>query len=113
MTPNMLNTYVADGTAEIYREYAAVTAEYQNSGRMDLYISEAINAAREAEVEVCDCYSEWKRIAESEDTTLMLINRINHPTPEMHKLFADKLFELICEDTGENDTCESTMYNGG
>lgn len=113
MTPNMLNTYVADDTENIYKEYAAVTAEYQNSGRMDLYVSEAIKAAREAEAEVCDCYGEWKRIAEDEDTTLMLINRINHPTPEMHKLFADKLFELICEDTDENNACESMMYNGG
>lgn len=112
MTPNMLNTYVAEGTEEIYREYAAVTAEYQNGGRMDFYVSEAIKTAREADVKVCDCYSEWKRLAETEDTTLMLINRINHPTPEMHRLFADKLFEMICGGKTDEGTAESTMYSG-
>ena len=28
-------------------------------------------------------------------TTMLLVNRINHPTKEMHELFADGLFKLI------------------
>jgi len=95
MTPNMLNTYVADDTPEQYREYAAVTAEMQNSGRMDTYIYSAIALAESMDIPVCDCYSKWKKLSETEDTTMLLVNRINHPVSEMHKLFADSLYEMI------------------
>ena len=101
LTPNMLNTYVAEGTASKHLEYAAVTAEYQNSGRMDRYIGAAMVLAQEMGVPVCDCYSKWKELAKTQDTTQLLINRINHPCSEMHKLFADSLYEmLIGEGTG-------------
>ncbi len=95
MTPNMLNTYVADDTAEKFLNYAKVTAEIQTSGRMDDYIYSAIDLANEIGITVCDCYSEWKNLSEAEDTTLLLANRINHPVTEMHKLFADKLYDII------------------
>lgn len=98
MTPNMLNTYVADDTAEKFLEYAKVTADYQNSGRMDDYIYSAVNLAKEIGATVCDCYSEWKKLSETENTTLLLANRINHPVKEMHRLFADKLYETIMEE---------------
>ena len=112
MTPNMLNTYVAEGTEEKYLDYAAVTAGYQNEGRMDLYINSAVELAHKMNIGVCDCYSKWKKLSETEDTTLLLANRINHPTKEMHELFAQSLFEYlfgdsICTD-GKN---ESTMYS--
>ncbi len=111
MTPNMLNTYVADDTTEAYKEYAAQTAEYQNSGKMDLYMSEAVKTAKEMGVVVCDCYGEWKKLSKTKDTTMMLINRINHPTKEMHKLFADMLFETIFGgDADVTMDVESTMY---
>ena len=57
MTPNMLNTYVADDTDESLREYAAKTAEMQNSGRMDKYMNAACDLANSMGVELCDCYS--------------------------------------------------------
>ena len=95
MTPNMLNTYVADDAPEKYREYAAKTADMQNSGRMDKYMNAAKELAHEMNVPVCDCYSKWKKLAETEDTTMLLVNRINHPVPEMHELFAESLFEML------------------
>lgn len=95
MTPNMLNTYIADDTLPELREYAAKTAEMQNSGKMDEFIYFGIKVAQDIGVSVCDCYSEWKKLAETEDTTMLLANRINHPVSEMHKLFADKLYNLI------------------
>lgn len=113
MTPNMFNTYVADDTADIFKEYAATTAEYQNSGKMDLYMREAIKTAKESGVSVCDCYSEWKKLSKTEDTTMMLANRINHPTKEMHKLFADMLFDIIFDGKADlGAESESTMYKG-
>lgn len=98
MTPNMLNTYVADDTLEKFLGYAKVTAEMQNSGRMDDYIYSAIDLAKEMGITVCDCYTEWKKLSETENTTLLLANRINHPVTEMHKLFADKLYNIIMEE---------------
>ena len=112
MTPNMLNTYVAEDTAKVHYDYAGVTAGYQNGGRMDTYIYEAVKVAKEMGVTVCDCYSEWKKLSETQDTTMLLINRINHPCAEMHELFAQSLFDTIFADD-EKDVCESsdTMYS--
>jgi lysophospholipase L1-like esterase len=108
MTPNMLNTYVAEDTIENLKAYAAKTAEMQNEGRMDKYIYSAIKLAESMNITVCDCYSKWKKLSETEDTTMLLINRINHPTPEMHQLFADSLYEIIIGDTASNES-DSTM----
>ncbi|MBQ3124092.1 MAG: GDSL family lipase [Clostridia bacterium] len=98
MTPNMMNTYVADDVYEGYRNYSFETAKMQNEGKMDLYIESAVTLANEMGVTVCDCYAKWKELAKTEDTTMMLVNRINHPTREMHKLFADMLFDTIFKD---------------
>lgn len=95
MTPNMLNTYVAEDTRKDLLDYAAVTAQMQNEGKMDSYIYSAISLATDMNVKVCDCYSEWKKLSVKEDITKLLVNRINHPVSEMHKLFADKLYDAI------------------
>lgn len=98
MTPNMLNTYVSKDTHESLLDYAAVTAEFQNSGRMDTYIYAAIELAKEMGITVCDCYSKWKEISETQDTTQLLANRINHPVRDMHELFANSLFKIIFDE---------------
>ena len=110
MTPNMLNTYVADDAPYEYREYAAVTAQMQNSGKMDTYMNAAVALAKELDVTVCDCYAAWKKLAETEDVTMMLANRINHPTSEMHELFADMLYDVIMGESENNAETESTMF---
>jgi len=108
LTPNMLNSYVADDTPQRHLAYAKVTAEYQRSGKMDLYIEEAKKVADDMGVAVCDCYAKWKQMEKNGiDTTKLLINRVNHPNEEMHRLFADELFKLIFGD--EFDT-EATSY---
>ena len=112
MTPNMLNTYVAEDTEEKYLEYAAKTAEMQNSGRMDLYMESAVKLAEEMGVSVCDCYKKWKAMAESEDITMLLANRINHPTRAMHELFAESLFQLIFADAELKESDNNTMFRG-
>ena len=95
LTPNMLNTYVAEDTLPELREYAEKTAEMQNSGRMDRYISEAVSLAERMNIKVCDCYSRWKKLGETKDVTMLLANRINHPVREMHELFAGMLFDTV------------------
>ena len=95
MTPNMLNTYVAEDTEELNLAYAAVTAEFQNGGKMDAFMEASAALAHEMQIAVCDCYKKWKELSKTEDTTMLLANRINHPSREMHHLFADALFEII------------------
>lgn len=110
LTPNMLNTYVAQDTPKKHLDYAKVTAQYQTGGKMDLYINSAIQLAKELDIEVCDCYSEWKKLSEKEDTTQLLANRINHPREDMHELFADMLFKTICKNITSSPSSDSAMY---
>lgn len=111
MTPNMLNTKVADDTDSSLKEYAQKTAQMQNGGRMDTYMSEACALAQKIGVDVCDCYSKWKKLSETEDITLLLANRINHPIKEMHELFAQSLFEIVFKDSPEIlNSYNDTMY---
>lgn len=112
MTPNMLNTYVSDETDPVNMNYAATTAELQNSGKMDMYMEKACAVARECGVKVCDCYSMWKELAKTQDTTLLLANRINHPTREMHELFADALFKCIFDEDVIATANDNDMYQG-
>ena len=113
MTPNMLNTYVADDTSPVHLNYAKKTAAYQNEGRFDMYIAKAIEVANKEGIPVCDCYAKWKELSLTQDTTMLLANRINHPIKEMHELFAQSLFEMIFDEpTGEHSE-ESTMYQAG
>ena len=111
MTPNMLNTYVAEDTEQRYFEYAHKTADMQNGGRMDTYMNAAKELAISMGVSVCDCYGEWKELSKTTDTTKLLANRINHPTREMHQLFAKKLFDIIFADSPDIiKQNESTMF---
>lgn len=111
MTPNMMNTYVAEDTPKEHLSYAYVTAEMQNSGKVDLYIDAAKALAEELGVAVCDCYAKWKALyASGVDTTMLLCNRINHPTEKMHELFADALFELITAQQYATSDVGDTMF---
>ena len=113
MSENMLNTYIAEDTQEDLKEYARITAEYQNSGKMDKYMYAACDLARSMGILVSDCYSKWKKLSETEDITMFLDNRINHPSREMHKLFAETLFETIFDSEYKNsqETID-TMWRG-
>lgn len=112
MTPNMLNTYVSDEVADSLKNYAAITAEMQNSGKMDMYMEKACQVARECGAKVCDCYGMWKELSKTQDTTLLLANRINHPTREMHELFADALFKCIFDQDITTTANDNDMYQG-
>ena len=110
MTPNMLNTYVADDAPAQHYNYAFKTAEMQNGGRMDSYMNAAAELAQRCGVTVCDCYAKWKELSKTEDVTMLLANRINHPVPEMHELFAESLYSIIMGDGQNTVESSSTMY---
>ena len=95
MTPNMLCTRVVEDVAPEHVKIAERLAEIQNSGRMDRYMQAAIRLCEEMGVTVCDCYSIWKQWSQTQDITMPLANRVNHPSREMHAFFADRLYETI------------------
>lgn len=110
MTPNMLNTSVLPDTPKEHYDYAIRTCQMQNEGRMDLYMQEVIKLCASKGVKVCDCYKKWKELSKTQDITYLLANRINHPTKEMHNLFADSLFDVIFGDVVAIDDNSTTMY---
>ncbi len=96
MTPNMMCTYVCDSDSAWFKEYAPLCTEAQSSGRMDSFMQAARDLCAEMGVILCDCYRDWKRLESlGADIPFLLSNRVNHPTREMHALFADRLFETI------------------
>lgn len=111
MTPNMMNTYVAEDAPKVHIGYAKRMAELQNNGTMDLYMEEIVSLANKMGVQVCDCYGKWKELSKTQDTTQLLANRINHPTKEMHELFAQMLFDIVFPDGNQRQNIEaSAMY---
>ena len=98
MTPNRMNDYVDQRLDPQGRlaGIAAETAKVMNEGIMDEYMAEARRAARAEDVRLVDCYAQWTALHDAGvDTTVLLANHINHPTREMHGLFADALFNAI------------------
>ena len=97
MTANMMNTYVSHKLKEpIFINIAKMCMDCENSGRLKMFFDAGISVAKEMGVPVCDAYSKWRGMAErGVDTTALLSNDINHPSEEMHKLFAYSLIETI------------------
>lgn len=102
MTPNMMNTAVVppdqgdEAKNRFLRESAAITMHIQNSGRFDRYIAAGRQAAAECGVAVCDVYAKWKTLAAGGvDINALLSNGINHPTTQLHQLFAWSLLETM------------------
>ena len=99
LTPNLMNTRVDRSLAEPkIKEIAEQIMKRQNDGILDAYVERAKEVAAAYGIPICDCYAKWKKLADAGvDTTLLLANRINHPTPEMNKLFAASLLEMILD----------------
>ncbi len=97
MTPNMMNTYTPVNVTDDYaKQLAEIFAARQTNGYFDEYINAAREACAEDNVPLCDCYAIWKNMyATGVDTTRLLSNGLNHPTRDMHELFAWQLVHTI------------------
>ena len=89
--------------------YAESTARMQCEGRMDVYMQEAVKLAKSMGIKVCDCYSKWKELSQTQDTTQLLANYINHPIREMHELFAQMLFDTIFREESMMEECDDNL----
>lgn len=99
MTPNMMCTRAKYDADPYFAKLNASICEYQISGIMDKYMDAARRAAIDGGVAVCDCYKKWKALAAAgANTTALLCNNVNHPTRDLHTLFAYSLFDTVLSD---------------
>ena len=83
-------------------DFCCVMFGTNDSGRMDRYVEAEKKVARELHIPVADAYAVWKQMAsEGVDTTAMLANGMNHPTPEAHHIFLDVLTKVIFDEGGD------------
>lgn len=97
MTPNMMNTHISCHLKEDWiREYAAKTCRIQTEGILEQFLSSAKRVCKKHDVPVCDCYQKWNTLYRSGvSITELLANKTNHPTRQMHWLFAMSLVETM------------------
>ncbi len=99
MTPCMMATWVDEkNVADEFKDFVKDVVKCQTSGLFDTFIENAKEICKKYNIKVCDCYAIWKKFADNGvDTTKLLSNRINHPTENMHWLFAYELLKAIME----------------
>lgn len=96
MTQNMLCNRGGCSPVKFLEEMSYHCAELQNNGTFDRFIEEAKALCAREGIAVADCYADWKKLeAMGVDTTYLLSNYLNHPTREMHELFASRLIDTI------------------
>ena len=99
MTPGMLCSHGVKGFGGFWWFVHKYYESLQKSGKMDAYVQGMRDVAFELKVPLADAYAEWKELEQKGvDTTALLVNGLNHPNADMHKIFADKLFTLIFEE---------------
>lgn len=98
LTPNAMCEYVAHGMEARLRDIAGQAARVMAEGTLARYVQAARDAARELRVPVADAWARWERLrARGVDTTALLSNHINHPTPDMHGVFVEEIMGRIME----------------
>ena len=96
MTPCMMAENVSETIHPSFIALAESISHRQRRGVLDRYMEAARSLCREMEIPVCDVYAKWKRMAElGINVTELLANKLNHPTREMHDLFAFSLVETM------------------
>lgn len=99
MTPNMCTDRVdCSIKEETIKKVTEGVADMVKEGWLDKYVETAKKVCEEEGVVVCDCYGMWKKLHENGvDITSLLSNKINHPTKELHWMFAYELVRTMFE----------------
>ena len=97
MTPNMRTRSIDEPCdEEILADDAETVLKNEDDHWLDTYIYAARAVCREYGVSVCDCNRIWKAMVRSGvNVNTILSNRINHPTEELHWIFAYELARMI------------------
>lgn len=79
-----------------WRQLYARAVAKQTGGVMTAFVEAARAEARKRGVLIADAYAHWEQLRKcGVDTTMLLANRINHPTPAMHDLFVEKIIDAM------------------
>lgn len=97
LTPNYMNKKVSPHLTEpLFIDIAKEAAVVQNTGILTRYVEAAKKIAGEMNVPVADAYAVWQKLEKSGvDTDQLLSNNINHPTREMHSVFAEEIMRAL------------------
>ena len=100
LTPHTINDHVSKKIqSKVLIDLAEQFAKNNSEGVVDCYYDNAKRVCKEYNVKVCDCYSIWKNLnKKGVNTTELLCNQLNHPSREMHWLFAHELVKTFFED---------------
>ena len=84
--------------SDLFRGLAVDFMKYMEDGVVDAYFQAAKETAQSCGVPVCDCYANWTAMHEAGiDTTALLSNDLNHPTRELHWMFAWELVHVMLQ----------------
>ena len=97
MTPNLWTDRVDDSITDgKIMDATKKVAQCEKEGWLKKYITSAKELCEEFEVPVCDCYAIWEMFKNGGvDVNLLLSNKVNHPTRDMHYLFAYELVKTM------------------
>ena len=96
----IFKTILDSGAEVIYMtpniSMAETVMKAQNEGVLEQFEEAAKKLCKKYDIPVCDCYAKWKLLEKNGvDTTSLLANYINHPSREMHWLFAAELVDTM------------------
>ncbi len=97
LTPNLRVTHPQRPFRNpVLDDVAASVAENERVGWLARYLDGARAVCRADGVPVCDCNALWTAMqAAGVDTDELLANRVNHPTPALHGMFAYELVKTM------------------
>ena len=94
MTPNMMATYACAWADPNYKSSIPFFVGRQTDGTLGRYVDIIRDVARDTGTPLADGYAEWMRRQEGgQDMTKLLINGLNHPNAEGHRILADVLLK--------------------
>ncbi|MBE7053223.1 MAG: GDSL family lipase [Ruminococcaceae bacterium] len=97
MTPNLWTDKIDDSiTDNLIYDAVKKVADCEKEGWLKKYITSAKELCDKMDIPVCDCYKIWETFKRGGvDVNLLLSNKANHPTRDMHYLFAYELVKTM------------------
>ena len=84
------------------RGYAKKLEEDFADGVFEHYMEAARTAAKETGAVLCDVHAKWMAMYQNGvDITALLSNYLNHPSRDMHQLFAWSLIDTLFQNGSE------------
>lgn len=99
MTPNTRSDYEDyRHPNETLERVIRTVSQGEREGLLRMFLDSARRICGEMQIPVCDCHALWEMMRQQGvDTNKLLSNEVNHPTKEMHWMFAYELVRTMFE----------------